>query len=253
MLTYIKNVSELSLPNCAKRDGRGFRDLAPGESGILGPPADAPIIKIWLEKNRIKLMTEEEYAVDQASVSTPTPAAPQGAAAKAITLDDGSAAINPGYDSIPEAEEIPEPVVSNIDKTGKVIAMQAPPDTKPTTPEKGDPITLKASEFAPKILKDDGSVIDTAKGSTKAQDLAGAIAPPVNKSVEVKSTTPASVQATPVSAEARATEIASMKAWRQQDKALRTATVEVITLVKAKTKFDVVTKLCDELIAKKSS
>jgi hypothetical protein len=251
MSTYIKNISELSLPNCAKRDGRGFRDLAPGESGILGPPADAAIIKIWLEKNRIKLMTEEEYAVDQVAAATPTATTPQGAAAKAITLEDGSAAINPGYDSIPEAEEIPEPIVSNIDKTGKVIAMQAPPDAKPMASEKGDPITMKASDFAPKILKDDGRVIDTAKGPTKAQELAGVIAPPV-KPVETKPTAP-EAQAVPVSAEARATEIASMKAWRQQDKALRTATAEVIALVKTKTKFDVVTKLCDELIAKKST
>ena len=261
---YIKNISELSLPRCAQREGRGYKDLTPGQSGVLGLPADAPIIKAWLEKERIKFLTEEEYQAEQ----NPTPIETPVAAAKVITLEDGSAAINPGYDSIPETDTIPEPIVSNIDKTGKVIAVQAPPDTVIVEPAKGDPIVLKSSEFAPKILKDNGTVVDTAPvpKTVLAQELAGTVAPQAIKPVETlvaesteteatpeTTTAVTTEQATPVAPEVRAAEIASLKSWRQQDKALRTSTIEVIALVKTQTKFDVVSKLCDEMIAKKSS
>lgn len=247
MPTYIRNISTYLLPRCvAGKNKKGFTDLRPGEVGILPEGEVSKAIKIWKEQNRIVEITEKEFlsSTSQENVQETSPVT-------AKRIEDGTVVLAQTYDEIPKAESIfIKPTLIAVDNDGKGIAISAPSATDVLdAPAEGNPIQTSPKDLAPKLLTSDYHVIDapeSVKGKVTVADGFGDT--PTEKNPVLPE----------VVSEAKPTvtvdEVVALKAWRQQEKAIRDTTSSTfLREVSAKTTFAIIKKICAEKIEKLGS
>ncbi len=264
---YIQNVSDLEFGKClvhVSKNTKGGANLFPGEIGILLPELVGSVkVKLWLEKKRVVVVKKEDYeaylrskAVKAIPATPPPKPKPTKTGPQSI---GGTTVIVPGLDEIPEADELPEPLVTNIGRDHKGLAITAPPDAEPMTQNPGDPITMSKKDLRPKILHNDGSTseiaIEPAPVVPAHVDVATieSISPVAVDAVKVITVTaPVTPPAVPVVASAPITaeSVLKLSNWRQQKKQLDACTdPAVIAAVAEKTTTDAIKTVCQERLA----
>lgn len=237
---YVLNVSELELHNLVEKSGKGLGPLLPNEIGKVSPEVvQEPRVQRWLESKRLKVVSEEEFykhfnvdnlAKDNAVLKTKH--RPESV--------DGTTVIIPGLDELPEVDEIPEPIIHNIDKT---VSIRAPEGNEPLVERVGDPIEVNKKKLKAIQIDDYGFPFDKDE-PPKATPLPDNTISVVEETSEVESATESQVTS---ANDFMVSEIVNESAWRRQVKAIDACDNKaVIEAVQKQTKRDVIKRACAE-------
>ena len=233
---YVLNTSELELHNTVEKSSRGLGSLLPNEVGKI--PAEIvndSRIQQWIENKRLKVISEEEFykyfdanEFSKENVSLKAKHRPESI--------EGSTVIVPGLDELPEVDELPDPVVHNIDN---VISVRAPNNDAPLIERAGDPITVTKDKLKAIHIDDRGRSLDNPEIT---EELPKASILPENRIAEDAIAEDAITKTHDTTT---VETILTESAWRRQVKAIDSCTDKaVVEAVEKQTKRDVLKRAC---------